>query len=434
MNHPVPSITHGSYPKRSGNLVHPLVDSGPAFRRICEAVESAQHSVWLTVAFVAQDFQMPGGRGSLFDLLDAAARRGLDVRVIFWRPNPESEGYGQVFAGSEADFKLLAARGARFYARWDRAALGYCHHQKTWLIDAGRPAETAFVGGINLTSPVVEPGHTGDRQRHDIYAEITGPSATDVHHNFVQRWNESSERHTQSGRWGHDGDEILPFPTCVSDACGPSTVQVQRNIHAGCYLGSHPAPECAPYHIAAGERSITDQFILAIKSARRSIYIENQALPIPMIADPLARALKRGVQVVLLVPDEPVFGQLEKLRRYPNFTLAGIAGKTTTGERKSIYVHAKIMLVDDAWATIGSCNLHSNSLYGHSEMNVAVWDPDFVRALRRELFLEHLGQDTQHLDDYSAMQLYQRIATENSARWQAGDPHWHGLVYKFAGC
>jgi cardiolipin synthase len=86
------------------------------------------------------------------------------------------------------------------------------------------------------------------------------------------------------------------------------------------------------------------------------------------------------------------------------------------------------MLVDDEWSTIGSCNLHANSLFGHSEMNAAVWDRDVTRALRCQLLREHLGEDTDHLDDQLAMQLYQRIARENAARWEAGDVEWQGLA------
>jgi cardiolipin synthase A/B len=439
----IPFIAHGSYPRRGGNRVWPLVDSGPAFRRICEAVEEAQHSVWITVTFIATDFQMPDGRGSIFDVLDRAVERGVDVRVIFWRPNPESSGYGQTFAGTSADFDLLAARGSRFLARWDRAPLAYCHHQKSWLIDAGQSSETAFVGGINPTFATVEPGHMGEGERHDIYVEVTGPSASDVHHNFVQRWNEASEQNMALGGWGHDSDERLPFPTDLSDARGNSVVQIQRNVHAGCYRDPHAAPGSAAYYIVGGERSITDQYLLAINAARRSIYLENQALPVPEIAYALEDALKRGVRVVLLVPGEPerylglwrqrperkpFFERLEALGRYEHFTLTGIAGQTQSGGRKYVYVHAKIMLVDDAWATIGSCNLHANSLFGHSEMNAAVWDRDVARALRCQLLLEHLGQDTEHLDGQLAMQLYQRIARENAARWEAGDVDWQGLA------
>src|SRR5690349_20506026 len=120
----IPFPASGSYPVRSGNAVRPLVDGGPAYRRIAEAIDAARRSVWLTVAFYAPDFEMPDGRGSLFDVLDRAVARGLDVRVIFWRPNPECPWGGTggwTFPGSQADRDLLAARGSTFRARWDRA-------------------------------------------------------------------------------------------------------------------------------------------------------------------------------------------------------------------------------------------------------------------------------------------------------------------------
>ena len=121
----IPFVAACSYPPRAGNVVRPLVDGMPAFRRIAEAVSAAQHSVWLTVAFFAPDFQMPDGGRPLFDVLDRAAERGLDVRVLFWRPNAESFGYGRTFPGSPEDRKMLEARGSRFRIRWDRAYGAY---------------------------------------------------------------------------------------------------------------------------------------------------------------------------------------------------------------------------------------------------------------------------------------------------------------------
>ena len=76
----IPFATACSYPVRDGNFVRPLVDGEVAFRRICEAVEAARQSVWLTVAFLDQEFEMPDGRGTLFDVLDAAVVRGIEVR------------------------------------------------------------------------------------------------------------------------------------------------------------------------------------------------------------------------------------------------------------------------------------------------------------------------------------------------------------------
>ena len=201
--------------------MRPLVDAVPAYSRIAAAVMAAQHSVWLTVAFFAPDFRMPDGGGALFDVLDRAVERGLDVRVIFWRPNQESIGYGRTFAGSTEQRAMLEARQSRFRIRWDRAFGPYCQHQKSWLIDAGQSGETAFVGGMNLTARAMgSPGHRSEGERHDVYLEIRGPSATDVHHNFVQRWNEASERADADGTWGHDGADDLRFPARPSDRRG----------------------------------------------------------------------------------------------------------------------------------------------------------------------------------------------------------------------
>jgi len=163
----IPHPISGSYPVRNGNAVRPLIDGVPTFRRIGEAIDEAQHSVWLTVAYCAPDFRMPDSRGALFDVLDKAAARGLDVRVIFWRPNPEYAHGGRTFSGSSADRDRLRARGSMFQVRWDRAHGHYLHHQQSWLIDAGQPSEVAFVGGINLTAQAIgAPGHP-EGYRHD---------------------------------------------------------------------------------------------------------------------------------------------------------------------------------------------------------------------------------------------------------------------------
>jgi cardiolipin synthase A/B len=423
----VPVAVSGAYPARQGNLFRPLVDGIPAFRRIAEALTGARHSIWLTVAFYAPDFCFPDDNGTLFDMLDRAVARGVDVRALFWRPNPQSSGYGRTFPGTQTDHDLLRARGTRFSIRWDRAYDAYCHHQKSWIVDAGQPSETAFVGGINLTAKALgSPGHR-DGGRHDLYVEVTGPSATDVHHNFVQRWNEASERQRADGIWGPYGAAPLSFPTRASEPRGGSVVQIQRMVHPGRYANSHTSPGGPLYDISAGERTVLEQYERAIDAARSSIYVENQALPVPVIARRLEAALRRGVEVVVLVPAEPegwvyaarrdpdraeLFDCIEALGRHKNFALVGLF--TSDGEvLMPVYVHAKIMLVDDAWATIGSCNLHANSLSGHTEMNASVWDVDVARTLRCELLAEHLGQDTSALGDRAALEFFRKTAELN---------------------
>src|SRR6185369_11370434 len=80
----IPFARTGAYPLRAGNRVRPLVDGEPAFRRICAAIDAARARVWATVAFVEPDMRLPDEYGTLFDVLERAERRGLDVRVLFW--------------------------------------------------------------------------------------------------------------------------------------------------------------------------------------------------------------------------------------------------------------------------------------------------------------------------------------------------------------
>ena len=438
----IPFVAKGSYPARPGNFVRPLIDGDPAFRRICEAVEKAQHSVWVTIAFLDEDFEMPGGHGTFFDVMDRAAARGVDVRVIFWRQNEGLSFLARtVFSGTDAHREMLAARKSKFLARWDRAQKAYCQHQKSWLIDAGRSGEVAFVGGINLNNAsVAAPPHRepGRDHTHDIYLELRGPSATDVHHNFVQRWNEASERDAPDGCWP-DAQRArnLSFPNALSREAGSVTAQVQRTVRAGHYTDVTPAPGGMAYEIASGETTMFEQYQAAIAAAQRTIYLENQALGCPQTVEALHQALQRGVDVVVLTPSArnmfmqaarkdprsgPFFERFEALGAYRNYTLAGIGSPDADGRLRDIYVHAKAAVIDDAWVTIGSCNIGSRSFFGDTEMNVTFWSLEIGRQLRIDLLSEHLGVDTSHLDDRNAFALYRERAKGNAARRAEGRP------------
>jgi phosphatidylserine/phosphatidylglycerophosphate/cardiolipin synthase-like enzyme len=438
----IPFATKGSYPVRHGNHVRPLIDGEPAFRRICEAVEAARHSVWVTIAFLDEGFVMPGGHGSFFDVMDRAAARGLDVRVIFWRANDGSGFLAHtVFSGTEAHRQMLAARGSKFLARWDRAQKAYCQHQKSWLIDAGQSSEVAFVGGINLhNSSVTPPGHGehGRDHTHDIYLELRGPSASDVHHNFVQRWNEASEREAADGCWP-DAQRArnLRFPVTASLAAGAVSAQVQRTVRAGHYTDMTPPPGGAAYEIENGETTMFDQYQAAIAAARHTIYLENQALGCPQTVEALHHALQRGVDVVVLTPSNandfmkaarkeprsrPFFERFEALGEHQNFALVGIGSPDADGRLRDIYVHAKAAVIDDAWATIGSCNIGARSFFGDTEMNVTFWSPDVARQFRVDLLSEHLGADTAHLDDRDAFALYRERARANAVKRASNRP------------
>jgi len=442
----IPAIESGSYGVREGCAVRPLVDGEPAFRRICAAIEAARTSVFATVAFLEPGVQMPDRRGSIFDVLDATVARGLDVRVIFWRSEEISE--SAHFPGTDLQRAWLASRESTFGARWDALPEDQCHHQKSWLIDVETSDEVVFVGGINLDHPSLSPRRHASQPQgsvHDVYLELRGPAASDVHHNFVQRWNEASDHAQPGGHWPEGDDRgPLAFPRKPSERAGDAVVQISRTVQAGLYRDETPAPGGKAYRIENGEFSILDQYLAAIDAARNTIYIEDQAIGSLQIVGHLKQALERGVAVALLLPGDchpaywearqdpqltPYFDLVASLDDFPSFTMAAIASNDGAGSYHDIYVHAKIMLVDDAWATIGSANTVDRSFQSDTELNASIWHGDVVKALRADLFAEHLARDTAALSDVEAFHKFYERARDNAWRRLASLP-LEGLAFQ----
>ena len=399
----------------------------------------------MTVTFMWATFEMPDGRGTALDVLDRAAARGVDVRLIFWRPDAETETL-------EAQ-RVLGIRGP--YAvnlRLVDPEFGYGGTEPNPVfastkkagssMPAARAKRLSSEGSISIPTPWSLPA-----------IAVRARTTTSMSNWQALRRSTSTTTLCSAGTRQASalqrmaGGEWAARPTCRFRPTfllqrGNALVQIQRTIHRGRYTDGRPAPEGPSFDIASGERSIFDQYCAAIGAAQRSIYIENQYITVPEIVACLHRALQRGVEVVLLMPAEPdsvaryvaqeqqaFFEAWAALGAYEHFTLAGIAGLNADGRRTPVYVHAKLMLVDDVWATIGSCNLHRYSLFGNGEMNAAFWSPDTVRAFRCELFQEHLDQDTSRMDDRAALQSFRKVALENRRRFNAGNHDWQGLAF-----
>jgi phosphatidylserine/phosphatidylglycerophosphate/cardiolipin synthase-like enzyme len=122
----------------------------------------------------------------------------------------------------------------------------------------------------------------------------------------------------------------------------------------------------------------------------------------------VADAAERGVSLAFLLPDHPNAGRcytddtIAWLRgcapnahsagRLHFFTLAASAPGAGDGAARyrPIYVHAKVAVVDDLWATMGSANLNSRGMSHDAEMNVSALNAGFARSLRLALWREHL--------------------------------------------
>jgi cardiolipin synthase A/B len=115
------------------------------------------------------------------------------------------------------------------------------------------------------------------------------------------------------------------------------------------------------------------------------------------------------------------------LGQYESFTLVGLVGLGLDGQRKPVWIHSKIMLIDDTWATVGSANLHRFSMFGNGELNATILSSDTVRAFRIAVLEEHLALNTSELDDVSALRLFKQLAHANHERFLRQDHAWDGL-------
>jgi len=140
-------------------------------------------------------------------------------------------------------------------------------------------------------------------------------------------------------------------------------------------------------------RTIEHAYLDAFSRARSDVLIANAYfLPGKKFRDALCAMAERGVRVRLLLQ-----GRVEyRLQHYAQQALYGdlVNCGVEIFEYRPSYLHAKVAVVDDKWATVGSSNIDPYSLLLAREANIAVYDEKFARQLRRELELAIVNEST----------------------------------------
>ena len=224
---------------------------------------------------------------------------------------------------------------------------------------------------------------------HDIQAEVRGPAVHDLEHTFRERWYGSSVLDLPSpvrqlyDRAYHMGATTSrPLPDPVPDdgtRRGPHAVQVLRTYPAR--LRRYPF---APL----GERSIAHAYRKAFARARCLVYLEDQYLWSRPVAQLIASALRAdpGLHVIAVVPrfpdnEGPLTRWPALLARHDAVRACRAAGggrfavyDLENHQGTPVYVHAKVAIVDDVWAMVGSDNLNRRSWSHDSELSIGVLD------------------------------------------------------------
>ena len=428
-----------------GSLAEPLVHGRTYFDRLATEVEACGQGdyVFFTDWRGDPDQLVRDDGPTLAELFCTAAERGVVVKGLMWRSHLDKLQYSEEEnrhlgeAIEKAGGEVLLDQRVRF---------GGSHHQKLVVIrhPAAPERDVAFVGGIDLChSRRDDENHLGDEQAvkmsprygkhppwHDIQLLLRGPIVDALDTTFRERWKDSAPLDVLSPiAWLKDklkGADLEPDPLPdqppVPPTCGPHAVQPLRT-----YPDAHFAYDFAPH----GERSIAKGYTKAIKRAQRLIYLEDQYLWSKQAADLFSAALRNSpeLHIIAVVPRFPdVDGRLALPPNQIGRSQAIEACRRAGPDRvhvfdvenhvgTPVYVHAKVCVVDDVWACVGSDNFNRRSWTHDSELSCAVMDDTrderepsdpagrgdgarvFARELRLRMLREHLDRAADGSED-----------------------------------
>jgi cardiolipin synthase len=249
-------------------------------------------------------------------------------------------------------FRQMEAEGIIF--PWRLLRYNYRSHRRVLVID-GR---TGFTGGYGISEAWTGNGRMPEHWR-DTNVRIEGPVVSFLQTAFAESWLETTGI-------AIGGDDYLPR----LDNVGSVRAQIVKSSPLGGSFQNYML------------------FLLSINSAKKTILITNPYfIPDEVMTDALVRAAARGVRVAILTPGtiDNRFTYTASRSHYGPLLLGGVE----VFEYKAAFMHAKTIVVDGVWATIGSTNIDNRSFALNQEINLTVHDSGVARHLE-EIFREDL--------------------------------------------
>ncbi len=359
-------------PKRLGaNQVELLEGGDMLFPRMCKAIDEAREEVWLATYIFHND---PAAT-AVADALKRAAERGVEVHLVV-------DGFGSIasmstvretFVGSAV--KLEVFRPLDRWYSWLQPGQLRRLHQKLCVCDG----QVAFVGGINLIDDRNDMNHGwADLPRLDFAVQIKGPLAGPVGATARAMWT----RAHLSRDWRDEARLLVRSARPVKEALN-LVRQVRGLPEPAEKVLDENAPMVALFLVRDNvrqRRAIEHAYIRAIKHAQHRVDIAVPYFyPGKRFRAALRGAAQRGVQVRLLMQGKVDFRVAAMAARalYDELRAAGVQ----IYEYTPAFLHAKVAVVDDDWATVGSSNIDPLSLLLNLEANVIVQDKAFAKTL-----------------------------------------------------
>lgn len=343
----------GAPPLLTGNRVALLVDGPRTYQAMFDAIEKARSYV-LVESFIFEE--AVSNDRKLSELLDAAAKRGVRVYVLYdaiGSLTTDSKFLGGLSAAGVAlcEFNPLNPLDSRF------SGLNQRDHRKVVVVDG----QLAFAGGVNfshayrITSKQVRRHGLSKKKAidegwRDTHLEIEGTGAGELDRLFRETWSgaECKARIEPAAIPPHRAGDTLVQVV-------PGTAQDETNV---IYL----------------------TMLSAVTYAQKSIDITMAYfVPDDALENALIEAAKRGVAVRIILPSYSDFSGVFYAGRahYERLLEAGVR----LYELESAFLHSKSIVVDGIWSSIGSTNFDWRSFVHNHEISVCVIGQPFAREM-----------------------------------------------------
>jgi len=257
---------------------------------------------------------------------------------------------------------------------WKLVEYNYRNHRRILVVDG----QIGFTGGYALTDDWLGNGVTPNHWR-DTNVRIEGPVVLFLQAAFAESWLEATGV-------AIGGENYFPR----LDPVGKITGQIVKSSPTGGSFQNYML------------------FLLSINSAKNSILITNPYfIPDDVMTEALVKAAGRGVRVEILLPGkiDSELTYTASRSHYGPLLLGGVH----VYEYKAALLHAKTIVVDGVWSTIGSTNFDNRSFALNQEINLTIYDRGIAQQLEG-IFADDLKYSERiSYEQWHSRSLYERV-------------------------
>jgi cardiolipin synthase len=336
------------------------------------AIEQARHEIWLATYI----YDNTGSVAVVSQALADAARRGVQVKLVV-------DGFGSrsnlpdLRTRLEASGVLLAVfRPLHRWWSWLQPSQLRRLHQKLCVVDG----DVAFVGGVNMLDDHFDQVHGwSEEPRLDYAVELRGPVVGPVEQATRALWTRA--------RIGRNFAKEMAALARSAEPVARARRMLRRLRMSRGAKAARQLSDLQPMRAAfllrdnlRQRRAIERAYIDAIRNAQTRVdLVSPYFYPGRAFMRVLRAAARRGVQVRLLLQGKVDYRIAALAARALYDDLLGNGVRVF--EYTPAFLHAKVGLVDDEWATVGSSNIDPLSLLLNLEANIVIRDPAFTNAL-----------------------------------------------------